>query len=291
MRASEFRGAKQMSANTSQFAPGPNSPTRTISITSGKGGVGKTTLVCNMATMLARQGHNVLILDGDLGMANVDIMFGTRCRHSIRDLLTGAKRIDEVVQQIEPRIWLLPGGSGFHDLQSLSEREKRVLLDQLGSLKQHFDYMLVDTAPGIDNNVMYFNISAQEIYVVVTPDPSSFTDAYALIKVLHTYYKEKRFSIIANQVRDEQEGMSLYQRLSDVTQKFLYISLDYIGSIPSDVGVRRATKNQQLFVKASPETPATQSIKKLIEKINASQNSGQMKGGIQFFWEQLMGVA
>jgi len=282
-----------MSALTSQFAAGSRSQsqTRTISITSGKGGVGKTTVVCNMATMLARMGQNVLILDGDLGMANVDIMFGTRTKHSIKDLLSGTKRIDEVITQIEPRIWLIPGGSGFHELQNLSEREKRVLLDQLGSLKQHFDYMLIDTAPGIDNNVMYFNISAQEIYVVVTPDPSSFADAYALIKVLHTYYREKRFSIIANQVRDEQEGMAVYQRLSDVSQKFLYISLDYIGSIPNDVGVRRATKNQQIFVKSIPETPAAHSIKKMIEKINSTQNLGQIKGGIQFFWEQLMGVA
>ena len=138
-----------MSANASQYTPfasGPRSQTRTISVTSGKGGVGKTTLVCNMATMLARQGNNVLILDGDLGMANVDIMFGARCKHSIRDLFMGTKRIDEVLTQVDQKIWLIPGGSGFQDLQNMTEREKRVLLDQLGSLKQHFDYMLVDTA-------------------------------------------------------------------------------------------------------------------------------------------------
>ena len=277
-----------MSEHLSTFRP---PQTRTISITSGKGGVGKTSLVCNLATYLARMGQNVLILDGDLGMANVDIMFGARCQHSVKDLLNGTRRIDEIIHQIDNRIWLIPGGSGFHELQSLSEREKRVLLDQLSSLKQRFDYMLIDTAPGIDNNVMYFNISAQDIYVVVTPDPSSFTDAYALIKVLHTYYKEKRFSIIANQVRDEQEGLQVFQRLSDVSQKFLYISLDYIGSIPSDVNVRRAIKNQQIFVKTSPECPASQSIKKMAEKVSATQNLGQIKGGIQFFWEQLIGVA
>lgn len=280
-----------MSSNYSQTGPFKSSQTRTISITSGKGGVGKTSLVCNIATWLARTGQNVLILDGDLGMANVDIMFGVRTQYSIKDLLNGSRRIDEVLHQVDQRIWLIPGGNGFHELQNLSEREKRVLLDQLGGLKQHFDTMLIDTAPGIDNNVMYFNISAQEIYVVVTPDPSSFTDAYALIKVLHTYYKEKRFSIIANQVRDEQEGMAVFQRLSDVSQKFLFISLDYMGCIPNDVSVRRATKNQQLFVKSSPECPASQSIKKMIDKISANQNLGQMKGGIQFFWEQLMGVA
>ncbi|MDZ4676116.1 MAG: MinD/ParA family protein [Oligoflexia bacterium] len=280
-----------MSATSSSNISGYRRQTRTISITSGKGGVGKTTMVCNMAVQLSRMGHNVLILDGDLGMANVDIMFGTRANHSIRDLFSGNKRIDEVVTQIEPRIWLLPGGSGFNELQNLSEREKRIMLDQLSSLKTHFDYMLIDTAPGIDNNVMYFNTSAQEIYVVVTPDPASFADAYALIKVLHTYHQEKRFSIIANQVRDEQEGLAVFQRLSDVSQKFLYVSLDYVGCIPTDVGVKRATKSQQLVIKTAPEAPASQSIKKMVEKISSSQNSSQVKGGIQFFWEQLMGVA
>lgn len=265
--------------------------TRTISVTSGKGGVGKTTLVCNMAASLSKKGYNVLILDGDLGMANVDIMFGHRCTYTIRDVLNGSKRIDEVLTQVDPHIWLLSGGSGFQELQSLSEREKRIILEQLSSLKQQFDFMLIDTAPGIDNNVMYFNTSAQEIYVVVTPDPSSFTDAYALIKVLHTYYREKRFSIIANQVRDEQEGLAVFQRISDVSQKFLYISLDYMGCIPADISVKRAIRTQQIFARTAPECAAGQAIKKIIEKINTSQNVGQVKGGIQFFWEQIMGVA
>ncbi len=276
-----------ISTNTNSF----RRQTRTLSITSGKGGVGKTTVVANLATMLSRMGSNVLILDGDLGMANVDIMFGTRCKYSLKELLNGTRRIDEVITQIEPRTWLIPGGTGFQELQNLSEREKRILLDQMSSLKQHFDYMLIDTAPGIDNNVMYFNTSAQEIYVVVTPDPSSFADAYALIKVLHTYHHEKKFSIIANQVRDEQEGMAVFQRLSDVSQKFLFVSLDYLGCIPADVGVRRATKSQQIFVKSAPESLAAHAIKRISEKISTSQNPGQMKGGIQFFWEQLMGVA
>ena len=273
------------------YSPGSNHQTRTMSITSGKGGVGKTTLVVNIATCLSRLGNNVLILDGDLGMANVDIMFGKRSQYTIRDLLNGTKRIDEVITQIDPKIWVLPGGSGFQDLQNLNEIQKRALLAQLSELNQHFDYMLVDTAPGIDNNVVYFNISAQEIYVVVTPDPSSFADSYALIKVLHTYYGEKRFSIIANQVRDEQEGLSVFQKLSDICQKFLFVSLDYAGSIPTDVGVRRATKGQQLFVKTAPEIPAGAALRKIVDKLNRTQSSCQMKGGIQFFWEQLMGVA
>lgn len=280
-----------MSARTTAFIPTVVRQTRTISITSGKGGVGKTTVVVNMASQLAKLGKNVLILDGDLGMANVDIMFGVRARNNINDLLNGAKKIDDVLTQIAPHIWLLPGGSGITELQNLGEREKRVLLDQLAGIKQKFDYMLVDTAPGIDSNVMYFNTSAQEICVVVTPDPSSFADAYALIKVLNTYYQEKKFSIIANQVRDEQEGLAVFQKLSDISQKFLYISLDYIGSIPSDIVVKRATKAQQICVSVSPEAAASQAIKKVVEKINTRQDVGHVKGGIQFFWEQIVGVA
>ncbi len=280
-----------MSARTSAFIPSVVRQTRTISITSGKGGVGKTTVVVNMASQLAKLGKNVLILDGDLGMANVDIMFGVRAKYNVLDLLNGNKRIDEVLTQIDPHIWILPGGSGLTELQNLSEMEKRCILDQLASIKQKFDYMLIDTAPGIDSNVMYFNTSAQEICVVVTPDPSSFADAYALIKVLNTYYQEKKFSIIANQVRDDQEGLSVFQKLSDISQKFLYISLDYIGSIPSDVVVRRATKAQQICVTASPDAVASQAIKRVVEKINMRQDIGHVKGGIQFFWEQIVGVA
>jgi flagellar biosynthesis protein FlhG len=275
----------------SNLSPGTNRHTRTMSVTSGKGGVGKTTIVANLATMLARQGNNVLILDGDLGMANVDIMFGARVKHTVRDVLNGSQSINDVITQIDPKIWLLPGGSGFHDLQNLGEMQKGSILTQLSTITQRFDYMIIDTAPGIDTNVMYFNTSAQEIYVVVTPDPSSFTDAYALIKVLHTYYGEKRFSIIANQVRDEQEGLSVFQRLSDVSQKFLFVSLDYLGCIPTDVGVRRATKSQQQFVKTNPEIPASLAMKKIVERLDRTQSQCQVKGGIQFFWEQLMGVA
>lgn len=276
-----------MSANVSQGSK----LTRTISVTSGKGGVGKTSLVVNLATTFARKGHCVLILDGDLGMANVDIMFGARPAFTIRDCINGTKRIEDVLQEVDPNIFLIPGGSGLKDLQNISDMDKRNLLDQLGGLRNRFDYMLIDTAPGITDNVTYFNASAQEIVVVLTPDPSSLTDAYALIKVLNKYHKETRFSIVTNCVRDEQEGMALYQKLCNVTEKFLYVSLDYLGHVPMDLSLRRATKNQQILVRSNPEASASSSIRKIAGKLSTSQNSGQLKGGMQFFWEQLMGVA
>jgi len=266
-------------------------PTRTISITSGKGGVGKTSIVTNMAVLLSRQGKSVLILDGDLGMANVDIFFNVKPRKTLADFFAGLAEIGEVLLQVDQRIWIIPGGSGIRDLQKLNESQRQLLLHSLSRMPQRFDYLLIDTAPGIDNNVMYFNTSAQEICVVVTPDPASIADSYALIKVLHTYYHEKRFAILTNQVRDEAEGLAVYQRLSDVAQKFLYVSLDYWGSIPMDVMLRRSNKNQTILARTGQDAVATQALKKVADKLLYTPPSAQIKGGLQFFWEQLMGAA
>src|SRR6185312_3947669 len=144
--------------------------TRTISITSGKGGVGKTTLVCNLAYELGKLGHRVLILDGDLGMANVDIMFGHRARQNISHVLNGECSLEDVMMDVAANVSLIPGGSGVYGLSRLDPLQKHLLLDQVSRLNRNFDYMLVDTAPGIDDNVLYLNSAAQGILVVVTPD-------------------------------------------------------------------------------------------------------------------------
>ena len=142
--------------------------TRTISVTSGKGGVGKTTLVCNLAYELAKVGNKVLILDGDLGMANVDIMFGQRAKLNISHVLEGQCTLEEVMMEVASNVFLIPGGSGVYGLSRLDPMQKHTLLDQVGQLNRNFDFMLVDTAPGIDDNVLYLNSAAQEIMVVVT---------------------------------------------------------------------------------------------------------------------------
>ncbi len=265
--------------------------TRTISITSGKGGVGKTSIVVNLAKILHKRGYRVLILDGDLGMANVDIMLKVRAQKSIHDLITGRSQLNEILVEVEEGLTLIPGGSGLYDLQNLAVFERQFLLDQVSGLGQKYDYMLIDTSPGIDNNVLYLNAAAQEICVIVNPDPSSFADAYALIKVLNQRCRENRFSIVCNQVRDEQEGVKLFRKLDDVVQKFLYVSLDYKGSIPSDPNLRQATKNQQLVSQVYSQSPSAQALTKLAQKFEAYQALDECKGNLQFFWEQLVGVA
>ncbi len=265
--------------------------TRTISITSGKGGVGKTTVVCNLAFELARAGKRILILDGDLGMANVDIMFGQRAPFNISHVLDGRCSLEEAIVEVSKNVFLISGGSGVYGLSRLEPAQKQVLLDQIGQLNGHFDYLLVDTAPGIDDNVLYLNSAAQEILVIVTPDPSSMTDAYALIKVLHQRYREHRFSILTNMVKDQVEGKMIFQKLSDVAAKFLCVSLDFRGHIPSDLSLRQSNRNQQLVVEVQSRAPASLAIRALSENLRNSEVFPELKGGMQFFWNQLSGVA
>lgn len=265
--------------------------TRTISVTSGKGGVGKSTLISNLAQTLGQQGHRVLILDGDLGMANVDVMFGIRVTHSIENVLKGEKSLVEIIVEVAPNIFLIPGGSGIYGLQNLSSFDKKLLLDQVSALNGSFDFMLIDTASGIDDNVLYLNSAAQEILVVLTPEPASLTDAYALIKVMNKKFGAQRFSVVANMVQDEIEALSLFRRLSDVAQKFLCVSLDYKGFVPADSNLRTATKSQQLIAKMNPRAPSSYAIQMLSEKLNGYEPIPAIKGGMQFFWEQLIGVA
>ncbi len=265
--------------------------TRTISITSGKGGVGKTSIVVNLAMILHKKGYRVLILDGDLGMANVDIMLKVRAQKNIHDLIIGEAKLEEILVEVEDGLTLIPGGSGLYDLQNLKVFERQFLLDQVSGLGQKYDYMLIDTSPGIDNNVLYLNAAAQEICVVLNPDPSSFADSYALIKVLNQRCRENRFSIICNQVRDEQEGAKIFRKLDEVVQKFLYVSLDYKGSIPSDLNLRQATKNQQLVTQSFSQSPSAHALTKLAKSFESYQALDECKGNLQFFWEQLVGVA
>lgn len=265
--------------------------TTVVSITSGKGGVGKTTLVTNIALQLAREGKRVLILDGDLGMANVDIMFNVRSERSIHDLVTGDCTINEVLIEVARNVTLIPGGSGIFDLQNLSVFEKQALLDQVSALGDAYDVMLIDTAPGIDDNVLYLNSAAQEICVVVTPEPASIADSYALIKVLNQRCRENRFSIICNQVKDEADGRKLFEKLDGVAHKFLYVSLDYLGSVPMDPILRQSTRSQQLVSRAHPDAPSTLAIRQLAQGFKGYQVRSECKGSLQFFWEQLVRLA
>lgn len=268
-----------------------NARTKIISFTSGKGGVGKTTLVSNVAYRLASMGKKVLIFDGDLGMANVDIMFGVKSQGHILEVLNGEKSIQDILLDAGRNIQIIPGGSGILEFNNLNAFQRRALLESVEELPNHYDYLLIDTAPGLSENVLYLNSAAQQIGVIINPDPASVADAYALIKILNHKYKENKFHVICNQVKDEVEGLGLFKRFNEVSEKFLSIGLDYWGSIPNDMMLRRSNQLQRLIMKHEPQNPAALSIQKIAAKLTEISPQIETKESLVLFWEQVLGVA
>ncbi len=265
--------------------------TKTISITSGKGGVGKSTFVAHTAVQLGKLGHRVLVLDGDLGMANLDIIFGVRPKLTLSDVNKGLATIEDICVEVAPNVDLLPGASGVYELQNLNAFQKKSILDQISVLEKSYDYMLIDTAPGIADHVLDLNSAAQEIIVVVTPDPSSIADAYALMKVLYQRRSETRFSIVCNLVRDENDASQIFRRLNDVAARFLPITLNDRGHILADPELRRSTRLQKLVFEVAPFAQSSLGFKQFSEKLRSSSEVQPIKGGLQFFWMQMAGVA
>lgn len=236
-----------------------------ISVTSGKGGVGKTTVTCNLAMSLAAAGHRVLIFDGDIGMANVDIFFGVRAKHTIKDLLQG-ESIQNCITKLVKNVDLLAGGSGLHELMSLSAFERREIVQQIQSIHLNYDYVLIDTAPGLHDYVLHLNSVADECVLLITQDPSSFADAYALIKTLNQKYKMKDFQVICNLV-DEDNGEALFGKFADVVEKFLTLRLSYLGTITEDVVLKKAQQMQRLIMRQGLASEAQKQIQQISVKL------------------------
>ena len=236
-------------------------------------------------------GKKVLVMDADLSLANIDILLGLTPDYHIGHVLNGERRIDEILIKGPAGITILPASSGWEDLTALDDMQKLNLLEQMDVLDNDFEIVLVDTAAGIGNNVLYFNQAAQERVVVATPEPTSLTDAYALIKVL-SLHKEKYFRLLVNQVADEKEAKDVYSKLAAVADRFLKdVSLDYLGYLPTDKRVRESVRLQKAVVEAFPQAAASKQIVRLAKHLLESPQRGGLDGSIRFFFKRLFQVS
>ncbi|MEZ4265444.1 MAG: MinD/ParA family protein [Myxococcota bacterium] len=271
--------------------PSPLRSLRVVAVTSGKGGVGKTSLTVNLALLFARQGRRVLIIDGDTGLANVDILMDLQPRATLRHLLAGEVGIEDVLLESKHGVTILPGGSGVAELAELSVMAQRELLESVDGLGDQFDTVLVDTAAGIGSNARFFAGAAQEVLVVATPEPTAMADAYAMIKVLSRHCGVTRVGVVLNQVVGKEEARDVFERLDQLCARFLPVSLDFVGAIPRDAHVREAVMAQLPLVVAYPASPAAQALAKLADDILSRPAPTGPDGRLQLFWTRLLADA
>lgn len=260
-----------------------------FSITSGKGGVGKTNLAVNLACCLAKANKRVLLLDADLGLANVDVIMGITPPYNLFHLFHEGMSLDKIMFPTQYGFKILPAASGISDMVALNPGQKSDLLEYMDGLEEDLDYLIVDTGAGISDNVLYFNLAAQQRIAVLTPEPTSLTDAYALIKVMRQNHQVGHFKILVNMAQDEKVAKEVYTRLYKACDHFLTgVSLDYLGHIPRDPAVRASVLEQKPFVVSAPGAPASLALNNVAKAIQTWDIPSNLDGNIKFFWKRLL---
>jgi flagellar biosynthesis protein FlhG len=274
------------SPKKSRRASGSNA--RVIAITSGKGGVGKTSIVGNLGYAFTKLGKKVLILDADLGLGNLDVLLGLAPKYNLSHVIIGEKTIDEILVEGPGKMKILPASSGIQELTHLNKDQKIRILMQLDLLIDSVDVLFIDTAAGISSNVMDFNATAQEVVVVVSPEPTSITDAYALMKVLSLKYSGKACKLMVNMVSRPEEGREVFRQLQLVTDRFLDITIEYLGYVLFDGKVTKGVKNQKIVSELYPDTLASKCFTDICRKISSMSPLNLPKGGSNLFWQHLV---
>ncbi|MFC7300869.1 MinD/ParA family protein [Cognatiluteimonas weifangensis] len=263
-------------------------PVRVIAVASGKGGVGKTSVSVNLSLALANAGQRTLLLDTDLGLANVDVMLGLSPRFTLADVMAGRCELADTVLEGPGGLWVVPSASGKRHMAELSAREHVGLVHAISQLDLPIDAMVVDTAAGIADGVLTFCQAAQDVIVVVCDEPASVTDAYALIKVLSRERGVNRVQVLSNQVAHPAEGRQLFDKLERVTSRFLDVTLSYLGAIPRDEWLRRAVQRQEAVVEAFPSSPSALAFREIARRASQWQAPAGPRGHVEFFLERLV---
>jgi flagellar biosynthesis protein FlhG len=275
--------------NAQEIAPmSATTPLHVIAVTSGKGGVGKTNISVNLAVGLASMGRSVVLFDADLGLANVDIALGLKPRYDIQHVISGEKNLEDILLEGPEGIRIVPASSGVSGMASLSRQQQAGLIQAFSELSFPVDALIVDTSAGIEPGVLTFSSACQDIIVVICDEPTSITDAYALIKVLNRECGVKSFQILSNMVDDDAQGRQLFEKISRVADQFLEVQLGYLGAIPRDDFLRKAVRQQDAVIQLYPRSKSAQALTRLASTVAAGFKSDACHGGLGFFVERLI---
>ncbi|NHN39410.1 MinD/ParA family protein [Pseudomaricurvus alcaniphilus] len=263
-------------------------PVQVIAVTGGKGGVGKTNVSVNLSIALAQLRRRVVLLDADLGLANIDVLLGLKADRNLTDVLAGSCDLNDVLLPGPAGIKVVPASSGVQQMAVLGPQEHAALINAFSSLSDQVDVLVVDTAAGISDTVVSFVRAANEVLVVVCDEPSSITDAYALIKLLNREYGMFRFRVLANMTRTQQEGQNLFNKLNGVCERFLDVTLQYVGNVPFDENVRKAVQKQKALLEYAPTSKAGVALRNLAGKVDQWPLPMAARGHLEFFVERLL---
>ncbi|OGQ92936.1 MAG: hypothetical protein A2284_00705 [Deltaproteobacteria bacterium RIFOXYA12_FULL_61_11] len=261
---------------------------KVFAVTSGKGGVGKSNICANVALSLANLGQKVLLFDADLGLANLDIIYGLKPEATIQDVFNGDATLAEVMVEAPMGVKVIPATSGLNEISDLTVDQKMSILNGFDDLKEDFDFLIVDTGAGISTNVMYFNVASQQIIVVVNKEPTSITDAYALMKVMNERYDVKTFNLLVNESRSSNEALNVYKAISSVANRFLTISINYFGFIPFDPNLQNAVLKRTPLRQLYPTSPGSIAFDDLAKRMLRTDAPQSGSGNIRFFWKRLV---
>lgn len=263
-------------------------PVRVIAVTGGKGGVGKTNVAVNLGMAMAHGGKKVMIMDADLGLANVDVMLGLYPQANLHHVITGERTLEEIIVDGPGDLKIIPASSGVKDMASLDPQVHAGLIRAFSELSQDVDVLIVDTAAGISDAVTSFTRAAQEVVVVVCDEPASITDAYAIIKLMSREHGVYRFRVLANMATSPQHGREIYTKIAKVTDRFLDVALDYMGYVPEDDYLRKSVKKQRAVFEAFPRSKSAQAFANLADKANKWPMPMSAAGHLEFFVERLI---